>query len=190
MVPKDRTDPLSQRCVTALDRCMISFVECDAFVPSDTQVTTLATPISNSKSFNKMMTDDFKPFWCGIINMYENTLSSPEALMQVRKLLSSLAELYVTAYDGIFQTQVEHGDPEGLQAFNEKMQEMYKRSPNLMTGGEGFGQETFDIQTLYAHTTAVSPDYTRLCMDIVLKTNGEFAPVPLKHLFRAIEKTQ
>ena len=95
VVPKARSDSVAVECVAMLDDCMASFRSRGRFVQdSDT-------------TFDQTMSSVVKPFWRDVISMYDKALESPAALEQVRKLLAALAELYETAYDGIFLTQVQ-----------------------------------------------------------------------------------
>ena len=173
VVPKCRTDSVSLECVATLDDCMASFRSQGRFILDD------------KTTFDQTMTSVIKPFWRDVISMYETALESPAALKQVHKLLAVLAELYETAYDGIFLTQVQDGDPEGFAAFNRAMEEEVFR---FLDGGQ-VRQQTTDIEILYDNAIAVRPEYNRLCEEIASSTGGEFKVAPLKHVFRAIEKT-
>jgi len=136
-------------------------------------------------TFDQTLSSVVKPFWRDVISMYDKALESPAALEQVRKLLAALAELYETAYDGIFLTQVQEGDPQSFADFNSAMEEEVFQ---FLEGGQ-LKQQTMDIEILYDNAISVRPEYNRLCEKIATSTGGEFKAAPLKHVFRAIEKT-
>ena len=139
---------------------------------------------SDDNTFDNAMESVVKPFWRHVIGMYAQALASPKALAQVRSLLSQLSELYETAYDGIFLTQVQDGDADAFGKFRkqiDKMMESINATP--------ISQPTTDIEQLYDSAHAAYPQYNQICMDIAQKTGGEFTPAPIKHVYRAIEKT-
>ena len=173
VVPKARQDSVTVECVAMLDDCMASFRSRGRFAGD------------GETSFDQTMAAVVKPFWSDVISMYEEALESPKALEQVRNLLAELAELYETAYDGIFSTQVQEGDPQGFANFNRAMEEEVFQ---FLDGGK-LKQQTMDIEILYDNAISVRPEYNRLCEKIASSTGGEFKAAPLKHVFRAIEKT-
>jgi len=172
VVPKDRTDPRAQKCWGELNDFMTSFNDTGRFC-SD-----------YSPAFANTMEAAVKPFWRHVIEMYAQALSSPKALTQVRTLLSQLSELYETAYDGIFRTQVQDGDADAFNIFQKQIVEIMES-----TNTTHISQPTTDIEILYDSAHAAYPQYNRICADIAEKTGGQFTPAPIKHVYRAIEKT-
>lgn len=172
IVPKLRKDKRTKNCVKWLDNYMDTLVECGKFHPSD------------HNAFNKTMRVVVKPFWENVIKMYKKVLASPRARKQVRTLLADLSALYVSTYDGIFKQEVQEGDPDGFAEFNAEVSHQLERTVHY-----GVCQSSTDIQLMYCHALAAKKAYNRQCEEIAQTTHGEFTPAPLKHVFRAIEKT-
>ena len=138
----------------------------------------------DSLTFDNAMESVVKPFWHHVIGMYAQALSSPKALAQARTLLSQLSELYETAYDGIFLTQVQDGDADAFDIYQKEIDKIME--PINTTH---ISQPTTDIEELYDSAHALYPQYTHICADIADETGGQFTPAPIKHVYRAIEKT-
>jgi len=135
-------------------------------------------------AFQEFMELDAKPFFAGRMEMYETHLHRA-ARTQVSTLLSNLSDLYVGAYDGIFQTQVESGDKEGFDAFTAAADTACARladQPKLR-------QSHLELEVVYRSALTVRPRYNILCKKIAKATGGRFLPAPLKGLFRALEKS-
>ena len=136
------------------------------------------------QAFDKVMGSVVKPYWRQVIAMYNKALSNPKALEQVRTLLSSLAELYVNAYDGIFRIKVLDGDPGAFEMFQKEVVKIKERYND-----DDFSQHNTDIEGLYDDAETILHDYKKLCFNIADVTGGHFTPAPIKHVYRAIEKT-
>ena len=175
VVPKNR--PEGQRCLNALQKHYEYHHDSrGVFCPSDTQ------------AFSNTMELTVKPFWKSVISMYKTTLSCNKARQQVLTLFCNLSKFYEKAYDGIFETQVQYADPEGFAAFKRQIKNMNEQLKRQMPLTKMTQTQT-DIVRLYDDARAVHDPYMELCESIAKRTKGEFISAPIKHVFRAIEKT-
>ena len=137
--------------------------------------------------FQKVLAEA-REFFARRIRMYEKTLKGNEAaLCQICTLINSLDDMYRQSYENIFETQIAIGEEEGFKAWVKWATKTQKKLKKNSTGR--LTNTTSVLPKLYAEAVKVMPRYEEIGNEIAQKTGATFTMGPLKHIFRALEKT-
>lgn len=139
------------------------------------------------ESFRDLAEREVPSFFESRIRTYQTCLDSDSvAVDEITKLTTLLDDRYKKTYDEIFKNQIRVGDAAGLRewtAFAES-----HRGPSR-SSGTATTQSASSLVKAYVDAVHVKDQFEALLRDAAEKTNGECAFGPLKHAFRAIEKS-
>ena len=137
-------------------------------------------------SFTNLLTEDGPAFFETRRKMYEATLSdrNRRAERQIAMLTTLLDARYKKTYDEIFTMQIAIGDKAAMVQWAEYAQTATKR----LNENDMLQKEKSSLARLYVQGVGVSEMFRTFCRDLAASCGGVFAPAPMKHAFRALEK--
>jgi len=135
------------------------------------------------------------------IEMYKETLKDKKASAQLQNLIRLCSNMYKSSYDNAFNTQVEWGESESLEEWtNFANKEILSSSLQILSPVSSMSSLSSPVKSptvqsantllrCFEDSTLVVNDFNNFFNSIASRTNGVFGLAPMKHMFRAFEKT-
>ena len=137
----------------------------------------------NEQRFQQLIKGEARKFFTDRIEMYKHGLESSESRQQVRRLLRHFDNMFINAYETIFDTQLNIGDTDALHAWT-----VFAEQKDEALAEMSCKQKTDDLVQCYLHARHVQPMYMAIFEAIAKDTGTKFTPAPMKTVFRALEK--
>ena len=132
--------------------------------------------------FRDLVDGDAKIFFNERIDLYKDGLKAATSRQQVTQLLHHFDSIYHDAYENIFQTHIHIGDSDALTAWALFAHERVQMLPRTCK------QSTDDIVECFVHAQQVQAMFTDIFQTIAKRCKTKLTRVPMKSVFRALEK--
>eukprot|EP00939_MAST-03C_sp_MAST-3C-sp1_P005163 g5163.t1 len=172
IVPKDSPD--GKRVFDALHAYEAALVERKELSPKD------------FKQFSDILKFQGQAFFKKRIEMYSKAITfEPNAETQIAKLTTLLDNRYKHTYDEIFKMQISIGDGVAYKLWLRYAE----RTRSKLNTSSVCQDVKSDLAKLYLQAAGIASKFDSICRDVAAETGGEFVRAPMKHAFRALEKT-
>ena len=137
----------------------------------------------NEVRFRNLVDGEANKFFTERIALYKDGLKSAISRRQVTQLLHHFDNIYHDAYENIFQTHIQIGDSDALNAWALFAQERTQMLPRTCR------QSTNDIVQCFVHARQVQAMFADVFQTIATRSGNKFTRAPMKSVFRALEKS-